>query len=534
MKDHGLSKDQLQQESGRLGGKESMDEQLLNAEGLIRAVFNGMDEAVTVFDKEYRNVLSNRTFAKQVPLPFEEGAGENCFACTHHKSRPCYGEGEECPIKQTFETGEVCEAIRTHVDEKGNSIFLEVRSFPLRDSSGKVSFAVEITRDITEQRKRVEQLCHTRKMEALGTLVGGIAHDFNNLLNIIIGYGQIMRADMTEKSATGVRLDEILMAAHRATHITKNLLALSGQQMIEMRPVNINDIVNGMEKGLSNILGKGRELRTSLSGEDIVINADVVRIEQVLMNLAMNARDAMPEGGIFSVSTAVEQREQGHMMPGGLGPSGKFVVLTVSDTGMGLDEQATRRIFEPYFTTKGMDKNTGLGLSIVYGLIKQHDGFIDVVSHPGKGTAFKIYLPVISAELVKTETVPIPEASERAEMVLLVEDDSAARNITSVMMEKLGYRVIEAVDSDDAFKKFFANKDKIRLVILDVIMPEGSIRPVYDKMLLLRPDIKAIFLSGYTEDILKESGMIEEGLHFLAKPFLPEELAGKVKEVLAT
>lgn len=503
-------------------------------EGLIRDVFEGIGAGLMVIDKEYRIVSANRLFTQQANLALKDVLGRYCFECSHHKDRPCYEEGKKCPTKHTFETGEPCTAIHTHIDAEGNSMLLEVKSFPLKYSSGKVISAIETINDITMQKKLEEQACHIQRLEAIDTLVGGIAHDFNNLLNVIIGYGEIMRMNITEKNAAKAQLDEILMAAHRATHLTKSLLAFSRKQVIEMMPVNINDIVNSLRKRLSRILGKERELRIKLTDEDLTINADLAQIEQVLMNLSLNARDAMPEGGIFSISTELVQLDDEIIMTSGLGQSGKFAIVTIADTGIGMDEQTTKKIYEPYFTTKEIDKGTGLGLSIVYGIVKQHNGFIDVVSHTGKGTIFKIYLPVMKSEPADPRPGPIPEARGGTEIVLLAEDDSAARKLTRVILEQLGYYVIEAVDGEDALKKFLANKDRIQLVILDVIMPQGSIKHVYDEMLNMRPDIKAIFISGYTEDILKKSGMIAEGLHFLPKPVLPAKLSIKVREVLDT
>jgi CheY-like chemotaxis protein len=371
-------------------------------------------------------------------------------------------------------------------------------------------------------------------MEAIGTLVGGIAHDFNNLLNIIIGYGEMLRLNITEKNTTSAHLDEILMAANRATQLTRSLLAFSRKQMIEAKPVSINDIINSMRKRISRILGKERELKTNLSGDNIIINADSAQIEQALMHLAINARDAMPEGGTFSIDTQLVHLDDEVIMTSGVAQSGKFVIVSFSDTGVGMDERTTSKIYEPYFTTKEMDKGTGLGLSIVYGIIRQHNGFIDVVSQPGKGTTFNLYLPVIEPGVTAAQSSAMPEAERGTELVLLVEDDSAARKLTRVILEKLGYNVIEAVDGEDALRKFSANRENIRLVMLDVIMPQGSIKEVYEKMLTLRPDIKAIFISGYTEDILKKNGMLEEGLHFLPKPILPAKLSKKVREVLDT
>lgn len=543
VEDHSLSKDQMQKQLGLLRGKVAALEQLqaeLNAsvqpsaERLLRDVFENIGVGVLVIDKEYRIVLANKTFAQLTNLSPQDVLGEHCYKFFHHKDRPCYKEGEKCPAKHTFASGEPSGTVYTHTDSGGNTIVLEIKSFPLKDLSGNVFSVIETIRDITEQRKLEAQLCNAQKMEAMVTLVGGIAHDFNNLLNIIIGYSEMLRLNITEKSTTSAHLDEILMAANRATQLTRSLLAFSRKQIIEEKPVNINNFINGIRKRLSRILGKGRELKTALSGCDITINADSAQLEQVFMNLAINARDAMPEGGMFTIGTELVHLDDEVIMTSGVAQSGRFVIISFSDTGIGMDERTASKIYEPYFTTKGMDKGTGLGLSIVYGIIRQHNGFIDDASHPGKGTTFNIYLPVTEPGPAITQSSAIPATERGNELVLLVEDDSAARKVTKVILEKLGYNVMEAVDGEDAIRKFSANKENISLVMLDVIMPQGSIKQVYEQMLTLRPDIKAIFISGYTEDILKKNGMIEEGLHFLPKPILPAKLSKKVREVLDT
>jgi PAS domain S-box-containing protein len=543
VENHFLSKDEMHAQLSLLREKVALFEQLQiernapvqpSAEKLLRDVFDNIGVGVLVIDEKYRIVLANTTFAQLANLSHKDVLGEHCYRFFHHKDRPCYMEGEKCPAKHTFATGEPSGTVYTRNDPGGNTIVMEIKSFPLKDISGKVFSVIETIRDITAQRKLEAQLCNAQKMEAMVTLVGGIAHDFNNLLNIIIGYSEMLRLNITEKNTTSAHLDEILMAANRATQLTRSLLAFSRKQIIEEKPLNINDLISSMRKRLTRILGKGREIKTALSSGDITINADPAQIEQVLMNLAINARDAMPEGGTFSIGTELVHLDDEVIMTSGVAQSGKFVIVSFSDTGVGMDEQTASKIYEPYFTTKGMDKGTGLGLSIVYGIIRQHNGFIDVASHPGKGTTFNIYLPATDRGPAFTQSSAMPATERGTELVLLVEDDSAARKVTKLILERLGYNVIEAVDGEDAIRKFSANRENIRLVILDVIMPQGSIKQVYEQMLLLRPDIKAIFISGYTEDILKKNGMIEEGLHFLPKPILPAKLSKKVREVLDT
>lgn len=515
MADRALARDEMQQQLG-----------------LLREIFENLGNGLLVIDKDFRIVLANRAFTEQSNRPLQDILGKHCYEFFHHLSRPCYQEGEKCPAKHTFATGKASATVYTHDEPGGDALAQEIKSFPIKDPSGNVSLVIETIRDITEQRKLDARFCNNEKMEAIVTLVGGIAHDFNNLLNIIIGYGELLRLTTTEKNTAGAHLDEILTAANRATQLTRSLLAFSRKQMIEAKPVSLNDIITGMKKRISRSLGRGRELRTDLTADEIIINADSAQFEQALMNLALNARDAMFDGGIFSISTALVHLDDEVIMTRGVAQSGKFAIVSCADTGIGMDTVTAGKIYEPYFTTKQTDKGTGLGLSVVHGIIRQHKGFIDVVSHPGKGTTFNIYLPVTEPEQPAAYASAAPDTEKGTEMVLLAEDDGAARRLTKVILEKLGYSVIEALDGADALRKFSAQKEKIRLVILDVIMPQGSIKQVYEKMLALRPDIKAIFISGYTEDILKKNGMLEEGLHFLPKPILPAKLSKKVREVL--
>lgn len=385
--------------------------------------------------------------------------------------------------------------------------------------------------DITEHRKLEEQLRHTQKMEAIGTLAGGIAHDFNNMLNVIIGYGGLMQMQIKPDDPLTHNLKEILAAGERASHLTKGLLTFSRKQVVEVKIVNLNEIIEGFKKMIGRIIGEDIELTITPSTEDLTIKADTVQIEQVLMNLAANARYAMPKGGALTIKTKPIEIDKEFIKMHGFGEPGMHALITVSDTGTGMDEKTRERIFEPYFTTKEMGRGTGLGLSIVYGIISQHRGHINCYSEPGKGTSFRIYLPLIEpeAEKIEKEEAELPKGG--SETILLAEDDAGVRKLIVNVLEGYGYKVIEAVDGEDAVEKFKENNDRVQLLLFDMIMPRKNGKEAYDNIKGLRHDIRVIFISGYTADIINKFS-IEKGMEFISKPVSPTELLRRVREAL--
>lgn len=396
------------------------------------------------------------------------------------------------------------------------------------------TFCTAIVRDITEHKKLEEQFRHAQKMDAIGQLAGGIAHDFNNMLNAIIGFGSLMEMNMNDDDPNRAHLKEILSAGERATHLTRSLLAYSRKQIIDLKSENLNEIIRAVEKFLRRIIGEDIELKTILSDKELIAMVDSSQIQQVIMNIATNARDAMPDGGELIIETGIVQMDEEYIKMHGYGERGMYALLSITDTGIGMDEITMKRVFEPFFTTKEIGGGTGLGLSIVYGIIKQHGGFINVYSEPGRGTTFKIYLPFIKSEFEEAGTIKeiAPYPAGGTEMVLIAEDDEAVRKLIRDVLERFGYKVIAAEDGEDAIEKFRENKEEIRLLLLDLIMPRKSGKDVYEEIKEIKPDIKAIFLSGYTADILFKRGILDEGLDFIHKPFSPREILRKVREVL--
>jgi len=393
--------------------------------------------------------------------------------------------------------------------------------------------------DITERRqiekekhRLEEQLFHALKMEAVGQLAGGIAHDFNNMLTAIIGYGNLLSAEVNNDLRLRSYVRQILSAGERAAHLTNDLLTFSRKQIINPSPVNLNDVVKEVDKLLSRVIGEDVELSKILTNEDLVIMADSTQIGHVLMNLATNARDAMPDGGSLIISTKHVKLDHDFIKTHGYGKAGSYALLSFEDTGQGMDEKIKERIFEPFFTTKGVGKGTGLGLAMVYGIVKQHEGYVNVYSEPGTGTTFKIYFPLAKSIVEEVEPPARIPSSTGWETVMIAEDDVQVRTFIKEVLLKAGYSVIEAVDGEDALTVFRENKDAIHLLLLDVIMPKKSGKDFYDEIKKIRPDMKAIFVSGYSAHIIYKQGILEEGLDFMSKPIQPEELLQKVRGLL--
>jgi CheY-like chemotaxis protein len=309
------------------------------------------------------------------------------------------------------------------------------------------------------------------------------------------------------------------------------LLAFSRKHIVDLKLVKVNEIIEKAQKLLSRLVPEDIELRV-VTGGDCIVRADTIQVEQVIMNLVTNARDAMPQGGYLTISTELTNLDEEFIRTHGYGEPGTYVRISVSDTGVGIDAQARERVFEPFYTTKDVGKGTGLGLSIVYGIIKQHNGYINVYSELGEGTTFKIYLPAINGETEKTEKFEMEAPPRGSETVLLAEDEPMVRGLVKSMLEEFGYTVVVAEDGVDAIEKHGVSNGAIKLLILDVIMPKKNGKEVYDEIKKIQPDTEAIFMSGYTDDILNRRGILEENLNFVSKPLTQTILLQKVREVL--
>jgi two-component system cell cycle sensor histidine kinase/response regulator CckA len=512
--------------------RKAAEEALKTSQDFIRNILDSVDEGFIVVDRQYHILSANRAFCNMVKLPENGVVGRPCYEVSYHAVRPCFEAGEDCPVRTTFETGAAHSVSHTHADASGAKQFVELKSYPVTDASGKVVSVIETLNDVTDKRKLEEQLRQSQKMEAIGTLAGGVAHDFNNMLTAIFGYGEIIKMAMKPDDPHHAALDQIMGAAKRAADLTQGLLAFSRKQVLNIKPTELNSVVRNVEKLLLRLIGEDVDLSTQLAGEDLIVMADAGQIEQVLMNLATNARDAMPEGGALTISTAVIELGADFAGTLGYGKPGEHALISVSDTGCGMDAQTREKLFEPFFTTKKPGKGTGLGLAIVYGIIKQHYGNITVYSEPGKGSTFKIYLPLIApqTEDVHAEAEPLPRGG--TETILLAEDDRTVREMITSVLTHSGYRVINAADGQEAIGRFTEHADDIDLVVLDVIMPKKDGRDVYDAITPIKPDVVVLFISGYAADILQRKGIYGDGIEFVSKPVSPREILRKIRYLL--
>jgi PAS domain S-box-containing protein len=419
----------------------------------------------------------------------------------------------------------------------GTGRFLQGRGEVLSDAQGEPIKMFGTVQDITEAkaaeealRHSEEQLRQSQKMEAVGRLAGGIAHDFNNLLTVIGGYCALSLQKIDAAHPLQRSINEIQNAAQRASSLTSQLLAFSRKQVLQPRVLQLNEVVHGMEKMLRRLIGEDIELATNFDSALGNVKADPSQLEQVVMNLAVNARDAMPRGGKLTISTTNVTIDQQTNFRNRTLEIGEYVMLAISDNGMGMTEQVKEHLFEPFFTTKGLGKGTGLGLATCYGIICQSDGDIRVYSEPNRGTTFKIYLPRVDAmpEKVVAESTP---ALPGTESILVVEDDAAVRQLAVIILRETGYTVRESNNAFEALALIRKNMS-FDLVITDVIMPQMSGKQLYDEIKSQLPETRVLLMSGYTDDALAHHGVLDEGLSFLEKPFSPSQLARKVREVL--
>ena len=420
--------------------------------------------------------------------------------------------------RQALESGKAFESIELMPHDGGTRCWLIYR-FPITGPDGATTFLGGIGLDITERRQLEDQLRHSQKMEAVGRLAGGVAHDFNNLLTIIGGYGRMVLDQLPPADRHRGSLEMVLNAADRAAVLTSQLLAFSRRQVVQPKVLQLNHVVSNLEKMLRRVIGEHIALKTALDPNLDMVKVDPGQMEQVIMNLAVNARDAMPKGGTLTIETA--------------NTGGRLVRLSVVDTGVGIDTETRSHLFEPFFTTKQRGKGTGLGLSTVYGIVKQHGGEIRVESEPGAGARFDILLPAVDEREDRAASVPAPRARTRgSETVLLVEDEAGVRQLARDVLRASGYRVIEAGGGPEALRLVEGESGRIDLLLTDMIMPLMSGRELAGRVLAARPGTRVIYMSGYTDDVIAYHGDLGPEADFIQKPFGTEVLTRKVREVL--
>jgi PAS domain S-box-containing protein len=431
-------------------------------------------------------------------------------------------------LRESLQASETTfEGVAEHRTKAGKLIQVDVRARRLV-FAGRASW-LAVIHDVTERVAIEERLRQSQKMDAIGRLAGGVAHDFNNLLSVILSYASLLMDDLREDDPIRADLAEIHTAGRRAGELTRQLLAFSRQQVLAPKIVDLGQLVGGMESMLGRILGEDVELRSSLSALPARVKVDPGQIEQVIMNLAVNARDAMPDGGQLRIATGVVQLAEGN--PHGL-PHGSYGCLRVADTGTGMDIVTQARVFEPFFTTKSVGKGTGLGLATVFGIVRQSGGAIEVLSEVGKGTEFRVFLPLFRGEVTARFDSPrrIPLARNR-ETVLLVEDETSVRDVARDILLKLGYQVREAAGASEAMR-IAEQSGPIDLLLTDVVMPGMNGPTLARNLLVARPDMKVVCMSGYAGEALADRRLVEGTMGFVQKPFTPSALARKLNSTL--
>lgn len=512
--------------------RKQIQEELRRSESMYQTIFDNTGTSMIIIDENTTIVLCNEEWVKLSGYSREENEGKKSWTeftyeddlkgiRAYHERRRT--DPENVPRQYEFR----------FIDRHGNihNVINTVAMIP----GTKMSVAAQL--DITDLKKAEtektyleSQLRQSQKMEAIGTLAGGVAHDFNNILTAIIGYGSLLQMSMGGDPRK-CYVDQILASSQRAAILTQSLLAFSRKQVIELKPRMINEIIRESEKLLKRLLTEDIEFTVIPSDPDITIEADVTQIDQVLMNLATNARDAMPKGGRLIIETKAVYLDSDFARTHGFGEAGDYACLSVTDTGIGIGQETQQKIFEPFFTTKEVGKGTGLGLSLVYGIIKQHNGYITVFSEPHKGTRFVIYLPIVKT--LGRETKETHEHTKGGnETILLAEDNNEVRGLAKKVLTDRGYTVIEAIDGEDAIRQFVEHNDEINLLLLDVVMPKRNGKEVYDAIRRVRPGVKALFTSGYTGDVVLIKGVRDEAINYISKPLTPKELLKKVREVL--
>lgn len=485
--------------------------------------FDGITDLIFITDEEGRILRVNRAVEQFTGISPNLVAGRKCHEVFSGSPWPS-GICEQCKDSPRRRAESV------DVYPMGDNRHVEVRMIPRIEDGGTKAGCIYVIRDVSAEKRLEVQLRHAQKMEAVGQLAGGIAHDFNNILTAIISCGNLLEIKMGPESPLRTYVTAILEASRRGSGMVRGLLAFSRKELMFPTPVDLNAIVREIDPFLRRTVPEDISLVFSLCDGELPVMADRLQMEQVLINLVSNARDATPAGGTITVATERVVLVQDMIVELGTVQRGVYCRVRVSDSGEGMDEHTRRRMFEPFFTTKEMGRGTGLGLSVVYGIVEQHNGRVDVRSTPGAGTAVDIYLPLAGSPLTDTEPEALPLPGGRGEVVLLAEDEASVRNTLADLLREFGYEVIEATDGADAIAKFQEHRDRIQLVVLDVVMPQMNGQEAWESIRRLGGG-KVIFMSGYSPDIMRDRFTVADGV-LLQKPIAPVEFLTCVRRLL--
>ena len=500
---------------------------LAEKNALLQSIFEGTSDAIYVKDLQGRYLLVNDRVANFFGKPTDEIVGKTAEQLTDAATANEITKDD----RRILDTG-VSVTSEFRLPNKNDARSYLVTRSPYRDSRGKIIGIIGLSRDVTEHRLTEDRLRQAQKMEAIGTLAGGVAHDFNNILMVISGYSSVLNDALASDPRLRTHVEQIQKASERAAALTRQLLAFSRKQPIQPVPLNLNHIVVGMEKLLHRLIGENIIISTSLAPDVGTVLADPGQMEQVILNLAINSRDAMPQGGQLRLECRNLDIQDSAILTKNL-RSGPFVELAVSDTGVGMELHVQARIFEPFFTTKPLGKGTGLGLSTVYGIVQQANGHVTFTSQPGAGTTFRVYLPRIDMPQAPRISILGKESVlDGNETVLLVEDDASVCELVRAILTSHGYSVLSARDPVDAESLCAHNSDRIHLLLSDVVMPKMSGAELSTKLVSRYPRLKVLLMSGYIDDSVVRQGLQQKEVAFLQKPFSPLSLAKKVREVL--
>jgi hypothetical protein len=502
----------------------------------LKTLLESLEVGIIACDAQGLLTLSNRA-AREFhgrpldPLPPERWAEHYGLHLPDGKSPMTT---DAIPIFRALRGEEVRNVEMMIVPQNGTARTVVASGRPIIDLNGRKLGAVVAMHDVTERKALEGQLRQSQKMEAIGRLAGGIAHDFNNLLNVITGYGELVLEKLPENDPLRGKVVQIRGAAFRAAGLTRQLLAFSRKQVIEPRVLDLGAVLAEMEKLLRRLIGEDIEMTTRRPEGLGPVRADPGQIEQIIMNLVVNARDALPQGGKLTLETANVDLDEAYARRHPGARPGRYVMLAVSDNGVGMDAETQTHIFEPFFTTKEQGKGTGLGLATVYGIVKQNEGYIEVESAPGRGASFRIYLRRVNAPAEPVRTTEPAVSPHGTETVLVVEDEAIVRTLIHDVLEAHGYTVLMAGDIDQAEEACRRHTGSIHLLMTDVILPKANGREVARRVKTLRPGLKVLYMSGYTDSAIVQHGVLETGVAFLQKPFALSALANKVREVLGS
>ena len=525
-----------QVEALRAGAQASTEERPSSRSG--EQILDAIPSPITVFDRRLRLLYANPAAVPEPGLRSWALGREEAELERRLGREPELAHRRDLCRKRALQDRAATSLEEEREDRDGAQLHLVSLHVPVVDPDGEVRRVISYSLDLTEQHSLQEQLRQTQKLEAIGKLAGGVAHDFNNLLTTVLGYAQIMKSQLPSADPLIHHAQEIIRASERAGLLTRQLLAFSRKQVQRIETLDLNEILTDMETLMTSTLGATIELRLDLDPDPVQVQADAMQLEQVLLNLTVNARDAMPGGGTFEIITTTIVVPAGTVDHEGAPIIGRFRRMTVIDTGLGMDLPTQRQIFEPFFTTKEPGQGTGLGLATVYGIVKQSHGFLTVKSGPGQGTIFEIYLPPAEqTEGARGSVRRKPGSSSEppppgTETVLVVEDEEGVRVLARGLLEAIGYRVLEAADGIEALRLGNRYLEPIHLILADLVMPRLGGLDLVNHLVAAHPEARVLFMSGFSAEAAKGQGLLAKDHPFLAKPFRPDALARKIREVL--